>query len=186
MIINGNFCPETHMFKTAEAARAFCRVHSGFWAVTCGDEGYAAITSPVIISSADNKYCISGGSDLSIRTASQVEVSIRERRLSYKNIIKACIRNSLLGTKYKIGYGEELPSKPVIFTYGIGSAAPELTLWIPVCILLSILLGTSFVIPSVIGISVVTAVELLIPWINSYSVDPIEEPWLLPWLPVDD
>lgn len=179
MIINGNFCPETHMFKTAEAARAFCKIHNEFYAVTFGDAGYAAANLP--IPNASIEYCIGGTSDPSrVRALSELEVSIRECALSYKNIITAGVLGGLTGTKYKMGYGEDPPSKPVIFTYAVGCAAPQLTLWLLVYSMLSIVIGSSLVVPAIFGIVVVTVVEFLIPWINSYSVDPIEEPWLLP------
>lgn len=185
MIINGKFCPETHVFKTAEAARAFCKVHKEFCAGTCGDAGYAA--TKVTTHCTSIEYYISGTSDhIRVSALSELEVSIRERRLSYKNIIKACIMNSLMGTRYRVGYGEELPSNPVIFTYALGCVAPKLILWLLVYSMLSIVIGTSLIIPAILGIVVVTVLEFLIPWINSYSVYPIEDPWLLPWLPVDD
>lgn len=179
MIINGNFCPETHTFKTAEAARAFCRVHTGFCPVTCGDAGYAATS--YVTHQSNLGYCINAVSGISrISATNQLEISIRECKLSYKNLLIAGTLGSLMGTKYRMGRGEEKASSPIIFTYGIGCAAPTLTLLFLLSSVMGIVLGTFPRINMLCLALVYLTVEVLIPWVNSHSVDPIAEPWMIP------
>ena len=182
MIINGKFCPEAYYFKTAAAARAFCRVHTRFVPTTALEDGYLAIESVSIVD-ANYDACAAGATDYQLLSHSAVEqlrLHVRERKLSYKNIITASILGTFLGTKYKMGRGEDQASGPVIFTYGIGCAAPEITLLCMLFAVLGLMLG---IVPrvSMLWLALVyLTVEVLIPWVNSHSVDPIAEPWMIP------
>jgi hypothetical protein len=180
-----SFTNEEYKFKTAEAARAFCRVHPECFTATAGDSGYYAMRGFGVSTEAKclAHYTATGviASSVPESAVTQLEHKINECKLSYKNIITAGLLGSLTGTKYKMG--TECMSHPVIFTYALGVAAPLLTMWF----LLSMLLGiTAGIVPwySLLLFGFVYfIVEFIIPWINSYSVDPIEEPWLIPkWL----
>lgn len=178
---------EEYKFKTAEAARAFCRVHPECFSAV-GNDGYSAMRGFGIIIGTDDIQMAHYTSSVSASyvpysAVNQFEQKIAECKFSYKNIITAGMLGSLTGTKYKMGNGDI--SHPIIFTYGLGVAAPEFTLWLLVCLMLSLVFGFSFLVPAVLGVVVVAAVEVLIPWINSYNVDPIEEPWMVPKL-LDD
>lgn len=175
-----SFTNEEYKFKTAEAARAFCRVHPE-WVLVVGSEGGCSTKMGFSITGklASHHYYTYRANGSSVQN-SQLEQKIAECKFSYKNIITAGMLGSLTGTKYKIGNGDI--SHPIIFTYGLGVAAPEFTLWLLVCLMLSLVFGFSFLVPAVLGVVIIIAVEVLIPWINSYNVDPIEEPWMVPKL----
>lgn len=179
-----SFTNEEYKFKTAEAARAFCRVHPDCFSAV-GNDGYSAMRGFGIITGQLASHYNSSVSESSVQDSAvnQLEQKITECKFSYKNIITAGLLGSLTGTKYKMGNGDI--SHPIIFTYGLGVAAPEFTLWLLVCLMLSLVFGFSFLVPAVLGVIIVAAVEVLIPWINSYNVDPIEEPWMVPKL-LDD
>lgn len=176
---------EEYKFKTAAAASAFCRVHTEFLSAP-GRDGYSASRGFGFFLKTDHiqlAHAIVSGSSVPGSAVTQLEQKIAECKFSYKNIITAGMLGSLTGTKYKMGNGDI--SHPIIFTYGLGVAAPEFTMWLLVCLMLSLVFGFSFLVPAVLGVVIVAAVEVLIPWINSYNVDPIEEPWMVPKL-LDD
>lgn len=185
MSINGSHIEESHQFKTIGACQAFCRVHTNFTHTTAGNAGYVAIHKHRLFALHGARSVLNEtmGSNLQHSLHDQLKETIQECKLSYKNIITAGLLGSLTGTKYKMGNGDI--SHPIIFTYGLGVAAPEFTMWLLVCLMLSLVFGFSFLVPAVLGIVVVAVVEVLIPWINSYNVDPIEEPWMVPKL-LDD
>lgn len=172
---------EEYKFKTAAAASAFCRVHTEFLSAPGTSYGYSAVRGFGFFLETDHIQL--SRAIHSVSAVNQLEQKIAECKFSYKNIITAGMLGSLTGTKYKMGNGDI--SHPIIFTYGLGVAAPEFTLWLLVCLMLSLVFGFSFLVPAVLGVVVVAAVEVLIPWINSYNVDPIEEPWMVPKL-LDD
>ena len=175
---------EEHKFKTAEAARAFCRIHPEFFIGTGGSyvqPTYSALRGLGLTANQYDISCTTGsisGSSNQDSVSVQLEQKINECQLSYKNMITAGLLGSLTGTKYKMG--NESISHPVIFTYAIGLAAPELTLWFLIVVLAGILFGSIPWISTTMWCCVCIMVEVIIPWINSYNNDPIEEPWMIP------
>lgn len=178
---------EEYKFKTAEAARAFCRVHPECF-LAVGSDGYSAMRGSSIITGTDYSQLAHYTSSVSASyvpdsAVTQLEQEITECKFSYKNIITAGMLGSLTGTKYKMGNGDI--SHPIIFTYGLGVAAPMLTLWFLLSMLAGILFGVFPWRSMLFFGGIYSIVEFIIPWINSYNVNPIEEPWMVPKL-LDD
>jgi Ca2+/Na+ antiporter len=125
---------------------------------------------------------ISGCSVQDSSLQDQLKETIQDCKLSYKNMVTAGLIGSLTGTKFKLG-GNGM-SHPVIFTIALAMKAPFIVLWSLMIAAIIILLGGGINAPSVIMLcGIYFVVEVLIPWINSYYIDPIEEPWLIPkWL----
>lgn len=181
-----SFTNEEYKFKTVEAARAFCRVHPECFTATGGSYSepvYSAMRGFGIITGTDysqlSHYTASvSGSSVPDSAVVQLEQKINECKLSYKNIITAGLLGSLTGTKYKMGNGDI--SHPVIFTYGLGVAAPMLTLWFLLSMLAGILFGVFPWRSMLFFGGIYSIVEFIIPWVNSYNIDPIEEAWMIP------
>lgn len=183
MIINVSHVEESHQFKTAEAARAFCRVHTAFSPTTAGDAGYVAVHKYGLYSILGAQSMLNGVSGCSVQSSlqDQLKETIQECELSYKNIITSSLLGSLTRTNYKLGNYQI--SHPVIFTYGIATAAPELTLWFLITFMAVLMSGALPWFSLMLFAFVVFTVEIALPWINSFSIDPVEEPWLIPkWL----
>lgn len=179
MIINGSHVEESHQFKTAEAARAFCRVHTAFSPTTAGNAGHVAVHKYGLYSlrgaqSMLNEVC---GSNVQSSLQDQLKETIQECELSYKNMLTASLLGSLTSTDYKLGNYQI--SHPVILTYGIATAAPELTL-LSLLVCMFVLAGGAlpWLTLSLLAFVVFT-VEVILPWLNIFSIDPIEEPWLI-------
>lgn len=183
MIVNGSHSEESHQFKTIGACQAFCRVHPAFAPTTAGDAGYVAIHKYGLYSvlGANSILNSVGGCNVQSSLQDQLKETIQECELSYKNIITSSLLGSLTSTDYKLGNYQI--SHPVILTYGIATAAPELTLWaLLVCMFVLAGGALPWLTLSLLAFVVFT-VEVALPWINKFSIDPVEEPWLIPkWL----
>jgi len=184
MIANGSYIEETHQFKTAVACLAFCRVHPDFSTTTAGNAGYLAVHKHGLYSILGAQSMLNDISGCSVQGSSlqdQLKETIQKCELSYKNIITASLLGSLTSTEYKLG--NYRISHPIIFTYGIATAAPELTLWsLLMCMFVLVGGALPWLTLSLLA-SVVFIVEVVLPWVNKFNQDPIEEPWLIPkWL----
>lgn len=176
MTVQINSEAEGYKFQTAEGARAFCRVHAGY-VPTCSNAGYSAL--PVYFSTKGFGQFVTGSSYITATpsTSLQLVQNIEDCRLSYKNMITAGLLGSLTGSKYRMGNAGI--SHPVLFSYALGCAAPQLTLGFLLLLLSGIIFGYIPWLSTILFGVTYAAVEVVIPWINSHSVDPIEEPWLV-------